>query len=226
MATCILDYSPIDSLQKMVDTIPVNNVKSSGSEEKKKKKLKKQKKETIAPPSLPPPSTLPQLQTTSDFRPNELLKEMGFDISPTNSSTSAVSPTTTAIVDEKQYDLNSCLFHPCKLELFQALSNMEWYVKCPFSRECGVFANRTMQNAYMSVLNRRVHDTYRKMNGTVMCECNCQASLKVSESGLNPGRPFFACRNKDGCRFFQWADVRFTKRNEELQKLFKEYGKF
>ena len=114
MATCILDYSPIDSLQKMVDTIPVNNVKSSGSEEKKKKKLKKQKKETIAPPSLPPPSTLPQLQTTSDFRPNELLKEMGFDISPTNSSTSAVSPTTTAIVDEKQYDLNSCLFHPCK----------------------------------------------------------------------------------------------------------------
>ena len=23
-----------------------------------------------------------------------------------------------------------------------------------------------------------------------------------------------------------WADVRFTKRNEELQKLFKEYGKF
>ena len=43
MATCILDYSPIDSLQKMVDTIPVNNVKSSGSEEKKKKKHKKTK---------------------------------------------------------------------------------------------------------------------------------------------------------------------------------------
>ena len=41
---------------------------------------------------------------------------------------------------------------------------MEWYVKCPFSRECGVFAHRTMQNAYMSVLNRRVHDTYRKLD--------------------------------------------------------------
>ena len=51
--------------------------------------------------------------------------------------------------------------------------------------------HRTMQNAYMGVLNRRVHDTYRKLNGTVMCECNCQASLKVSETGLNPGRPFF-----------------------------------
>ena len=217
------DYSPINSLQKMVDTIPVNNVNSSGSEKKKHKKHKK--KETMAPP--PPPSTLPQLQTTSDFRHNELLKEMGFDISPTNSSSnSTVSPATATIVDEKQYDLNSCLFHPCKLELFQALSNMEWYVKCPFSRECGVFAHRTMQNAFMSVLNRRVHDTYRKLDGTVMCECNCQASLKVSQSPLNPGRPFFTCRNKDGCRFFQWADVRFTKRNEELQKLFKEYGKF
>ena len=133
---------------------------------------------------------------------------------------------TVTIVDEKQYDLNSCLFHPCKLELFQALSNMEWYTKCPFSRECGVFVHRTMQNAYMGVLNRRVHDTYRKLNGTVMCECNSQASLKVSQSRLNPGRPFFTCRNKDGCRFFQWADVRFTKRNEELQKLFKEYDRF
>ena len=222
MATSIQDYSPINSLQKMVDTIPVNNVNSSGSE--KKKKHKKHKKETMAPP--PPPSTLPQLQTTSDFRPNELLYEMGFDISPTNSSNSTVSLATATIVDEKQYDLNSCLFHSCKLELFQALSNMEWYVKCPFSRECGVFAHRTMQNAYMSVLNRRVHDTYRKLDRTVMCECNCQASLKVSESGLNPGRPFFACRNRGGCRFFQWADVRFTKRNKELQKLFKEYGKF
>ena len=223
MATSMQDYSPINSLQKMVDTIPVNNVNSSGSEKKKHKKHKK--KENMAPP--PPPSTLPQLQTTSDFRPNELLKEMGFDISPTNSSSnSTVSPATATIVEEKQYDFNSCLFHPCKLEVFQALSNMEWYVKCPFSRECGVFAHRTMQNAYMGVLNRRVHDTYRKLNGTVMCECNCQASLKVSESGLNPGRPFFTCRNKDGCRFFQWADVRFTKRNEELQKLFKEYGKF
>ena len=113
MATSMQDYSPINSLQKMVDTIPVNNVNSSGSEKKKHKKHKK--KENMAPP----PSTLPQLQTTSDFRPNELLKEMGFDISPTNSSSnSTVSPATATIVDEKQYDLNSCLFHRCKLELF------------------------------------------------------------------------------------------------------------
>lgn len=126
----------------------------------------------------------------------------------------------------RNYDLNVCLFHPVKLELFQANSNKEWYVKCPFPRECGVFSSRNMQNAYMGVLNRKVHNTYRNLKGTVMCECNNQASLRVSESSLNPGRPFFGCRNRGGCRFFQWAGVGFTKKNEELQKLFKEYGKF
>ena len=177
---------------------------------------------------MPPPSTLPQLQTTPAFAPNELLKEMGFDISSTTftSSYSTVSPTTVTIMDEKKYDLNICLFHLCNLELFQAMSNMEWHMKCPFSRECGVFTHRNEQNSYMGVLNRKVYDTYRKLKGTVMCECNNQASLKVSNSPQNPGRPFFACRNKGGCRFFQWADVGFTKKNEQLQKLFKEYGRF
>ena len=68
--------------------------------------------------------------------------------------------------------------------------------------------------------------SYRNFKRTVMCECNSQASLRVSESPSNPGRPFFGCCNKDGCRFFQWADVGFTKKNEKLQKLFKEYGRF
>ena len=107
------------------------------------------------PPPPPPPSTLPQLQTTPDFAPNDLLKEMGFDISPTTttrtSSNSTVSPTSlTTTMDEKKYDL-----------------------------------------AYMCVLNRKVHDTYRNLKGTVMCECNSQASLRVTESPSNPGRPFF-----------------------------------
>ena len=43
MATSMQDYSPINSLQKMVDTIPVNNVNSSGSEKKKHKKQKERK---------------------------------------------------------------------------------------------------------------------------------------------------------------------------------------
>ena len=89
MATNMQDYSPINSLQKMVDTIPNDNASKTGSEKKKHKKHKK--KENMPPP---PPSPLPQLQTTPAFAPNELLKEMGFDISPTTStsSNSTVSP--------------------------------------------------------------------------------------------------------------------------------------
>ena len=103
---------------------------------------------------------------------------------------------------------------------------MEWYVKCPFSNQRGLFSRRNEQNCYMGVLKRKVHDVYRKLEGEVRCECNNQATLKVSKSAFNPGRPFFACRNNGGCRFFQWADVGFTKKNEQLQKNLKEYGRF
>ena len=43
MATNMQDYSPINSLQKMVDTIPKGNVSNSGSEKKKHKKIKRKK---------------------------------------------------------------------------------------------------------------------------------------------------------------------------------------
>ena len=42
----------------------------------------------------------------------------------------------------------------------------------------------------MGVLNRKVCDEYRKLKELVMCECKNQASLKVSKSASNPGRPF------------------------------------
>ena len=126
MAANAQDYSPINSLQKIVDNIPNGN-SSSGGREKKKHKKHKKKENMPLPPPPPPPSTLPQLQTTHDFAPNELLKEMGFDISQTTtSSNSTVSPTTlTTTMDEKKYDLNICLFHLINLELFQAISNGE-----------------------------------------------------------------------------------------------------
>ena len=72
MAAIRQDYSPIDSLQKMV----INLSNGGGSDRKKHKKHKKDKKEQV------PQQPLQPLQKTSDFAPNELLKEMGFHISP------------------------------------------------------------------------------------------------------------------------------------------------
>lgn len=95
MASIKQDYSPTDSLEKMVDDIP-----SCGSTDKKKhEKHKKDKKERMEMV----PQTLQQLQTTPAFAPNELLTEMGFDLSPnTSSSHSSGSPTTISVIDEKK----------------------------------------------------------------------------------------------------------------------------
>ena len=215
------DYSPIDSLQKMVDDIP------SGSDKKKHKKHKKDKKERI---EMAPQATQQQqpqqlqLQTTPAFAPNELLTEMGFDVSPsTPSSHSWGPPTAITVMDEKKYDLNNCLFHNCNLEFFQAKSNIEWFVNAlsPMNVDCSCIG--TKKKCYIGVLNRKFHNVHRKLKWEVRCECNNQTTLKVSKSAFNPGRPFFACR---GCRFFQWADAGFTKKNEQLQKNLKEYGRF
>ena len=49
------------------------------------------------------PPTLQQLHTTPVFAPNELLTEMGFDVSPTTSfsSHSSTSPAAITVMDEK-----------------------------------------------------------------------------------------------------------------------------
>lgn len=104
----------------MVGDIPNSDI----SEKKKHKKHKKDRKERT---EIVLPQTLPKLQTTPAFTPNELLTEMGFDVSPNTSisSHSTTSPTTITVMDEKKYDLNLCLFYNCNLELFQAESNAE-----------------------------------------------------------------------------------------------------
>ena len=124
---------------------------------------------------------------------------MGFDVSPSSSDTmrspvSPVSPMTElAVVAEKEYDLNICLFHPLKLELFTGQLSKEYFVRCPFWKQCGVFCPRDKQNGYMAVLNKKVHQCYQQDFGQVKCQCNKQTALRISHSQLNSLRPFFTC---------------------------------
>ena len=212
-------------------------------EKKKHKKHRKREHTTPLPPPTPPPQPPPpppppplpssvDLQTTPDFKPGELFQAMGFDVSPSSSDTmrspvSPVSPMTElAVVAEKEYDLNICLIHPPKLELFTGQLSKEYFVRCPFWKQCGVFCPRDKQNGYMAVLNKKVHQCYQQDFGQVKCQCNKQTALRISHSQLNPLRPFFTCRNKGGCPFFQWAGVEFTDKNAKLQQLLKDSGKF
>ena len=119
----------------------------------------------------------------------------------------------------KQYNINVCPFHDANLSAFQAKSNQETYVKCSLS-PCALFTHNKDVVSYMNVIHSKVHEVYRRIKGEVKCECNSQASLKVSRSKTNFERPFFTCRDNRGCRFFQWADVPFTIKNQELQAQF------
>ena len=128
-------------LQKMVDDVPSIDKKGH----KKEKKHKRESKEEM--PSL---ATTVNTQTSPDFTPEELLTELGFDLSRT-------APTATSIsaVDEKN-DLNVCLFLRCNLAEFHAQSNMDWYIKYPMS-PCGLFSHKGYFQSYMEALIKKVH---------------------------------------------------------------------
>lgn len=77
------------------------------------------------------------------------------------------------------------------------------------------------------MLYKKLHRVYREeLLGKVKCHCNKQAGLKISQSQINPLRPFYTCRNRGGCPFFQWVDVELTDKNAKLQQLLKQTGKF
>ena len=51
-----------------------------------------------------------------------------------------------------------------------------------------------------------------------MCECNKQASLKVSKSASNQGKPFFACRNNGEVYEEKRATTKISQRIWEVLK--------
>lgn len=83
MASIKQSYSPINSLQKMVDDIP----STDKTKHKKHKEDKKERMETSPPISNIDP------HTSSDFAPNELLTELGFDVSQSTSSSTRSTTT-------------------------------------------------------------------------------------------------------------------------------------
>ena len=193
----------LQAMQNMVERLQPS--------EKDKKKLKKTKKQE-APPSLQVlKPTIPEQQQGDDGEQAmaDLLDSL---------LTGQPQSIQTEVVEEKpSYNLNVCPFHHCNLTVFQAVKNKDHYVKCAFL-PCGLFTHSKDVIPYMTTIYTKVDGGYYTMQGNIKCECNNQASLKVSRSEANFNRPYYACRNRKGCRFFQWADVPLTIGNEELQK--------
>ena len=232
----------LSAMKRLVETMPP-------VEKEKKKKIKRSKKEEESHSSLkkaetPTTTTIPlsvveeplPLVTTDTFLPSldfeheqamvNLLDEM-ISGPPNTAVTTHITPPPIipaprlTFSEVKQYDINVCPFHQVNLSTFEARSNKKTYVKCQLV-PCGLFVGIDEIIPYMNIIHTKIHAVYKKLQGAIKCECNNQASLRVSKSASNFERPYFACRDNDGCRFFQWADVPFTIRTQRLQEKFNQ----
>ena len=122
-----------------------------------------------------------------------------------------------AVEQEKKHDLTICPFHRCKLTTFEAWKTKEVYIKCSVDT-CCLFTHMSNVIDYMKTINQTVHKSYVNSGCNLKCDCKGPVTVRVSRSEKNPVRPYFGCKDSKGCRFFQWADIQLSLKNEEKQK--------
>ena len=80
--------------------------------------------------------------------------------------------------------------------------------RCLNWKECPFFCPEDNVHGY----RKRIRDCMIPDNNLcedgeqLFCELMETPTLRVSRSQQNPFRPYFTCRQKDMCKFFQWAD--------------------
>ena len=120
------------------------------------------------------------------------------------------------VEQEKKYDVTICPFHRCKLTTFEAWKTKEVYVKCSVDT-CCLFSHMNSVVYYIRAINQKVDESYINSGCNLKCDCKEPVTLRVSHSEKNPGRPYFGCKDRKGCRFFQWGDIPLSLKNGEKQ---------
>lgn len=102
------------------------------------------------------------------------------------------------------------------LAILKAKTSGEQYLKCK-KGGCGFFTKATDFTSYYDTIENKLFDQY-KVNNPI-CIDGKPATLAVSKSVNNPGRPYFRCGQQQKCSFFLWGD-RFTipKKREYVDK--------
>ena len=90
------------------------------------------------------------------------------------------------------------------LELFKSRKG-DQFIKCKKSG-CGFFTSAINMNEYLHVIEEKLLEDYKLLD-IVICDHLMPATLSVSKSEKNPGRPYFRCGEKESCDFFQWGDT-------------------
>ena len=96
------------------------------------------------------------------------------------------------------------------LEAIKSASGLA-YIRCLNWKECPSFYPEENIHGYQQcvcVRVIRVIPEYKVYAGgkPLLCKNMDTPTLRVSRSVKNPFRPYFTCRRKDMCRYFQWAD--------------------
>ena len=101
------------------------------------------------------------------------------------------------------------------LELFTSQKDVQ-YIKCKTSN-CGFFTSANDFGSYLQVIDEKVHKDFKKK--APLCNQHVTATMWVSKSEKNPGRPFFKCGERDeSCGYFQWGDLSPTRKTYENWK--------
>ena len=93
------------------------------------------------------------------------------------------------------------------LEVIKPASGIR-YIRCLNLKECPFFCPEENINGYQHCIYDRVVPEYKVYEGGKPLKCKHMdtPTLRVSRSVNNPFRPYFTCRRKEMCRYFQWAD--------------------
>ena len=87
------------------------------------------------------------------------------------------------------------------------LASRTRYIRCLNWKECPFFCPEENINGYQHCIYDRVVPEYKACEGgkPLRCKHMDTPTLRVSRSVNNPFRPYFTCRRKEMCRYFQWA---------------------
>ena len=101
---------------------------------------------------------------------------------------------------------SKCRLRLKDLEVMRPASGIP-YIRCVDWKLCPFFCREDSIHSYQECLFNRVIPEYKVHEGGQLPYCRHMdvATLKVSRSRKNPFRPYFTCRRKEMCRFFQWA---------------------
>ena len=91
------------------------------------------------------------------------------------------------------------------LEVIKPASGIR-YIRCFNWKECVFLCPEENINGYC--IYDRVVPEYKVCEDDKPLKCKHMdtPTLRVSQSVNNPFRPYFTCRRKEMCRYFQWAD--------------------